>query len=242
MRTSRSVAIVATVAAATLLSSCSTDPTAAKSSAPSTSASSTFVEGSAAPAGLECSTAPAPRDSTPSLKLPAKSITAGKSFAATIQTNCGTITAELFGDKAPQTVASFASLAKSYYDNTPCPRLVTSGIFVLQCGDPTGTGAGSPGYTFGMEDAPTDGRYPAGTLAMARSSDPNSNGGQFFIVYQATEIPDPTGYSIFGQVTSGLDILRAVAAKGEDGSNQAGGGAPAQPIGIQKITVTEKKA
>ncbi len=244
MRIFTSAAIVATAAAVTLLSGCSTDPTAATPSTTSTPASSAASKGSAATAGLKCTTAPAARDSTPTLKLPDKSTVAGKTFVATIQTTCGTVTAKLFADKAPQTVASFIALAKSYYTGTPCPRLVTSGIFVLQCGDPSGTGSGSPGYSFGMENAPTDGKYSSGTLAMARSHDPNSNGGQFFIVYQDTEIPDPTGYSIFGKVSSssGLGILRAVAGKGDDGTNQAGGGAPVQPIGIQKITVTEKKA
>ena len=99
---------------------------------------------------------------------------------------------ELDGTKAPQTVASFLGLARSgYWNDSPCHRLVTSGIFVLQCGDPTGTGSGGPGYGFGVENAPKDDQFPAGTLAMARTSDPNSNGGQFFIVYKQTELPGP---------------------------------------------------
>ena len=99
---------------------------------------------------------------------------------------------ELDGAKAPQTVASFLGLARSgYWNDSPCHRLVTSGIYVLQCGDPTGTGSGGPGYGFGVENAPKDGQYPAGTLAMARTSDPNSNGGQFFIVYKQTSCRTP---------------------------------------------------
>ena len=89
-------------------------------------------------------------------------------------------------------MASFVALAKSgYWADSPCHRLTTSGIYVLQCGDPTGTGTG-PGYAFGVENAPKDGAYPAGTLAMARTSDPNSNGGQFFIVYKDTDAARPT--------------------------------------------------
>src|SRR5665647_3821340 len=84
--------------------------------------------------------------------LPDKRTAAGKTFIATVTTNCGDITVELEGTKAPQTVASFLSLAKSgYWVDSPCHRLTTEGLFVLQCGDPTGTGGGSPGYGYGVE-------------------------------------------------------------------------------------------
>ena len=149
-------------------------------------------------------------------------------------TTCGEITPELYGDKAPQTVASFLFLARDgYWDDSPCHRLVTSGIFVLQCGDPTGTGSGGPGYGYGVENAPKDYTYRRGTLAMARTTDPNSNGGQFFIVYEKTRLPDPNGYSIFGRVTGGMDIVDRVAAAG----NAADGVAPAQPISILDVKV-----
>lgn len=177
------------------------------------------------------------------LKLPNKESASGRTFIATIQTNCGPMTAELFGRKAPQTVASFIALSKSFYPQTPCTRLTTSGIYVLQCGDPTGRGDGGPGYEYGLENPPKDGNYPAGTLAMARTTDPNSNGSQFFIVYQDSQIdPSTGGYSIFGRVTSGLATVQALAKKGTDSSNAPGDGHPTQPIGILKITITEKKA
>ena len=174
--------------------------------------------------------------------LPPKSLAAGKTFTATITTNRGPITVQLDGKKAPQTVASFLSLAKDgYWANSRCHRLTTSGIFVLQCGDPTGTGNGNPGYGYGIENAPRDGRYPTGTLAMARTSDPNSNGGQFFIVYKDTQLPtEGGGYTIFGTVTAGLDIVNKTAAAGVSGGSSDG--PPAQPISIQKVVVTEKKA
>ncbi|MFC6706754.1 peptidylprolyl isomerase [Flexivirga alba] len=170
-----------------------------------------------------------------------KADAAGKTFTAVLHTNCGNVTVELYGAKAPQTVASFLQLAKAYWNDSPCHRLTTQGIYVLQCGDPTGTGTGSPGYGFGIENAPQDGDYPAGTLAMARSQDPNSNGGQFFIVYDDTQLPtDGGGYSIFGKIVGGMKIVNAVAKAGTNSPN--GDGAPTQPISILKVTVTEKKA
>ena len=157
-------------------------------------------------------------------------------WIARVATNCGEIVFELFGDKAPQTVASFNFLAEDgYWDGSPCHRLVTSGIFVLQCGDPTGTGSGDPGYGYGVENAPADFQYPRGTLAMARTQDPNTNGGQFFIVFDQTELPDANGYSIFGRVTEGMDIVDRIAEQGVGGT--LGPEAPAQPISILDVTV-----
>ena len=165
--------------------------------------------------------------------------TAGETFAATIVTSCGEIVVELDGKAAPQTVASFVFLSQDgYFDDSPCHRLTTAGIFVLQCGDPTGSGGGGPGYTFGVENAPDSGTYPPGTLAMARGTDPGSNGGQFFFVYDETSLPDPNGYTIFGKVTDGLDIVEKVARQGVVGG--AGDGAPAQPISILEVLVEEQ--
>jgi peptidyl-prolyl cis-trans isomerase B (cyclophilin B) len=175
--------------------------------------------------------------------LPDKKTAAGKTFIATVTTNCGVITMELDGAKAPQTVASFLGLAKSgYWADSPCHRLTTSGIFVLQCGDPTGTGGGNPGYGFGVENAPADFTFAPGTLAMARTTDPESNGGQFFIVYKPTELKDATGYSIFGKITSGMGIVDKIAAAGATPPDASGNTAPVQPISILTVDVTEKKA
>jgi peptidyl-prolyl cis-trans isomerase B (cyclophilin B) len=175
--------------------------------------------------------------------LPDKKTAAGKTFVATVTTNCGVITMELDGTKAPQTVASFLSLAKSgYWADSPCHRLTTSGIFVLQCGDPTGTGSGSPGYGYGVENAPADFNFPPGSLAMARTQDPNSNGGQFFVVYKQTVLQDAAGYSIFGKITSGMDIVDKIAAAGASPPDAGGNTAPVQPISILKVDVAEKKA
>jgi len=185
-----------------------------------------------------CDPAPAAPTETRTGKLPDKATAAGKTFVATVTTNCGVITMELDGTKAPQTVASFIGLAKSgYFAGSPCHRLTTEGLFVLQCGDPTGTGTGGPGYGFGVENVPADFSFPPGTLAMARSADPESNGSQFFIVYKQTVLEDPTGYSIFGRITKGLDIVDKIAARGATAAE-----APNQPISILTVDVAEKKA
>lgn len=190
-----------------------------------------------------CSTPPKVPTDKRTGTLPDKKTAAGKTFIATVTTNCGVITMELDGTKAPQTVASFLGLAKSgYWADSPCHRLTTSGIFVLQCGDPTGTGGGSPGYGFGVENAPADFTFAPGTLAMARTTDPNSNGGQFFIVYRSTVLKDATGYSIFGKITSGMDIVDKIAAAGATPPDASGNTAPVQPISILTVDVTEKKA
>jgi peptidyl-prolyl cis-trans isomerase B (cyclophilin B) len=215
-------------------------PAASQSAAPSTVQPSTPVKNVVA----GCVTPPKIPSDTRTRALPDKKTAAGKTFVATVTTNCGVITMELDGTKAPQTVASFLGLAKSgYWADSPCHRLTTSGIFVLQCGDPTGTGNGSPGptYGFGVENAPADFTFPPGTLAMARRSDPKSNGGQFFIVFKRTVLPDPggPGYSIFGKVTSGLDIVNKIAAAGATTQSD---GPPVQPISILKVDVAEKKA
>ena len=190
-------------------------------------------------------TAPPALQTTPKSfdKLPDKATAAGKTWVATVKTTCGELTFELDGTKAPQTVASFMNLAKEgFWAPSPCHRVTTEGIFVLQCGDPTGSGSGGPGYTFGIENAPADGTYPVGTLAMARTSDPNSNGGQFFITYKETKLPtEGGGYSIFGKVTKGLDIVEKIAANKALAPNPADG-TPVTPISILNVEVTEKKS
>ena len=171
-------------------------------------------------------------------EVPDEALAEDAVWTATVTTNCGDIVMELDGTKAPQTIASFLHLARAgYWDSSPCHRLVPSGIFVLQCGDPTGTGSGNPGYGFGVENAPEDESYPRGTLAMARTTDPETNGGQFFIVYDDSQIPDNggTGYTIFGKVTGGMDIVDRIAESGVGGT--LGPEAPLQPISIVDIEV-----
>ncbi|HVT20280.1 MAG TPA: peptidylprolyl isomerase [Mycobacteriales bacterium] len=155
-------------------------------------------------------------------------------YTATIVTNCGTIVATLDGKDAPHTVNSFKFLAgKGYFDDTSCHRLTTSGIFVLQCGDPTGTGRGGPGYTIPDENL-KGATYPTGTLAMANTGAPHTGGSQFFFVYKDTQLPPQ--YTPFGTVTKGLGVLLRVAAAG---SNPPEDGSPVQPVVIESFTVTK---
>lgn len=173
----------------------------------------------------------------------AKPDTAAK-YQATIRTNRGDIVMTLAAGHATCTVNSFAYLAdKSYFNNTKCHRLTTSGIFVLQCGDPTGLGTGGPGYRFANEvsgDSTTSSAiFPAGTVAMAHSSQPDSNGSQFFLVYQNTTLPPD--YTPFGTITSGLAILRSVATAGvaaSAGASSGGGnGPPKESVVIKSVII-----
>lgn len=152
---------------------------------------------------------------------------------ATLTIDGKPVTVELLSDAAPCTVSSLAHLAASdYFDGTPCHRLTSSpGLRVLQCGDPTGTGSGGPGYEFGLEN--TDGAtYPAGTVAMAhRAGEAGSNGSQFFLVYEDSELPPE--YTVFGTITAGLDVLADIAAQGTvDGSDD---GEPKQPVTLDDL-------
>ena len=152
----------------------------------------------------------------------------------TFTTNRGPITIAT-DPAAPETVAAQATLAKGgYFDDTPCHRLVTSGIFVLQCGDPTGTGTGGPGYQLPDENLPaaTANNYPAGTVAMANSG-PGTAGSQFFIVYKDTTLPP--GYTIWGKVTSGLKVVQQIADAGT--KTGASDGPPKESVTIESTTV-----
>jgi peptidyl-prolyl cis-trans isomerase B (cyclophilin B) len=231
--------LVIVLAAVALTRRDAADPGAALTTTPGASASASPSSSGAAPVASPCpSPTVKPPSSPASFKdVPPKSLAEGKSWILTLATTCGTITAQLDGAKAPQATASAIFLAqKNFWAGTPCHRLTTQGIFVLQCGDPTGTGSGGPGYDFGpVENAPSDGTYPAGTLAMARAASPDSNGSQFFIVHKDTKLPtDGGGYTIFGKVVGGLDVVEKVAA---GGSKPEGDGAPVRPISIVSATV-----
>jgi peptidyl-prolyl cis-trans isomerase B (cyclophilin B) len=153
----------------------------------------------------------------------------------TLTTNCGEIQIEADGINAPLTVISMSYLAnKGFFDNSPCHRVTNQGIFVLQCGDPSGKGFGGPAYTAPDENLPKGigNIYPAGSVAMANSG-PNTNGSQFFIIYDDNSRLAPN-YTLWGRVIKGLEIVKAVAAMGSDNSHPAGGGVPNQPITIEK--------
>ena len=156
-------------------------------------------------------------------------------YRATIRTNRGAIVISLRNSAATCTVNSFVYLAaKKYFDGTRCHRLTTSGIFVLQCGDPTGTGSGGPGYTFDDENL-AGATYPAGTVAMANTG-PDTDGSQFFLVYKDTTALPPK-YTPFGTIVSGLNIIQNVAKAGSDNANGPGDGHPKRKVVIESVAI-----
>jgi peptidyl-prolyl cis-trans isomerase B (cyclophilin B) len=165
-------------------------------------------------------------------------------YTATIATNRGDIKIDLLNSKATCTVNSFVSLAgQKYFNATPCHRLTTTGIYVLQCGDPTGSGRGTPGYSFNDENlaqlastvnSQGVATYKAGTVAMANNG-PNTNGSQFFLVYK--DSPLMPNYTPFGTIVSGLNIIQQVAKAGSDNSNGQGDGHPKEKVTIERVTI-----
>lgn len=158
-------------------------------------------------------------------------------YQATITTNRGPIVIDLLNSKATCTVNSFVHLAEAgFYNSTPCPRLSSSeSPYMLQCGDPTGTGSGGPGYEFASENL-TGATYPAGTLAMAATGATDGNGSQFFLVYQDSSLPP--SYTPFGKIVSGLNILQNVGKRGYGPPlNSAGGGVPKESVEIESVTI-----
>ena len=159
---------------------------------------------------------------------PELSIDLAKKYTATITTNHGVIEVALEPERSPSTVNNFVFLARDgFYDGVIFHRVVPG--FVVQGGDPTGTGRGGPGYRFRDElDGP--GGYNRGTLAMANSG-PNTNGSQFFICLAKVNLPH--AYTIFGQVSAGLEAVDAIAAQDRRGEK------PVEDCVITSITITE---
>ncbi len=164
---------------------------------------------------------------------PEMQIDASKSYTATIETSKGTMRAELFANEAPKTVNNFVFLAReNYYQNVPFHRIIKN--FMVQTGDPTGTGTGGPGYEFEDEPIAAERSYERGTLAMANAG-PNTNGSQFFIVHQ--DYPLPKNYTIFGKLTDGLETLDAIANTPTTGAE---GSTPTEEVLITNVTIEEK--
>ncbi|WAP59372.1 peptidylprolyl isomerase [Streptomyces sp. S465] len=182
-------------------------------------------------------------------KEPSITIDKSASYTMKLETTCGDISIAMDAGKAPHTVNSFDFLAgKGFFDHTKCHRLVNSGIYVLQCGDPQGTGAGGPGYTIPDENLKDSslkgGKYPAGTVAMANQYNPqtkqgrNTGGSQFFLVYQDSELP--ADYTPFGTVDkAGMKVLKKIADAGAAPADQTMNTAPNASVVINKATVTK---
>jgi cyclophilin family peptidyl-prolyl cis-trans isomerase len=160
----------------------------------------------------------------------------GKDYQAVLHTSKGDMTVDLFETEAPKTVNNFVFLAEQgFYTNVPFHRIIKG--FMVQTGDPTGTGTGSPGYRF--NDEPVTRGYTRGTVAMANSG-PNTNGSQFFIMH--ADNPLPKNYTIFGQVTDGLDTLDAIANTPVHPNPAARGemSVPDEPVTLESVEIVTK--
>jgi cyclophilin family peptidyl-prolyl cis-trans isomerase len=154
-----------------------------------------------------------------------------KRYIAEMVTTKGTMTIELDPKRAPKTVNNFVFLARyHYYDGVGFHRIIPG--FVIQGGDPEGTGRGGPGYHF-ADELPRPGMYEVGSLAMANAG-PDTNGSQFFIITGASGVGLPPSYSLFGKVTKGLDVVQALDAVGSPGA-----GTPKEPVKMESVTITE---
>ncbi|WP_285116497.1 peptidylprolyl isomerase [Leifsonia sp. fls2-241-R2A-40a] len=196
---------------------------------------------SAGPGAAKASASASASPSAAAGAVPPKTLAEDRTWTGTMTINGIPLGVSLDGAAAPQAVSSTVSLVqKKFYDGLTCHRLTNGGFYVLQCGDPEGNGQGGPGYEYGpIENAPKDNVYKAGTIAMARQSDKaSSQGSQFFIVYKDTPIPADSagGYTVIGQVTSGLDQLETqVTDKGVEGGKTDG--APAVKTTIDSFSL-----
>ena len=159
---------------------------------------------------------------------PAMVIDPAKSYTVSIDTSAGTLTAELFASEAPNTVNNFVFLAREgFYSGVIFHRVING--FMIQGGDPTGTGSGGPGYRF--DDEPVSREYQRGTLAMANAG-PNTNGSQFFVMHADYALPP--NYTIFGKLSAGEEVLDAIVDAPKGGQDR-----PVNPVAIKSVTITE---
>ncbi len=163
---------------------------------------------------------------------PPMCLEAGASYEAVVTTNKGEFTIAVDPESAPVAANNFVVLARNqYFDDTVCHRIIPN--FVVQCGDPTATGTGGPGYTI-VDEPPAAGQYQVGSIAMAKTPAPDSAGSQFFIITGSDGTALPPEYALFGQVTDGLDttVATMTAAGTPDGT-------PSEPIEIQSIRIVQ---
>jgi peptidyl-prolyl cis-trans isomerase B (cyclophilin B) len=226
-------------------------PSASSSKKATASASATASAATVAEPAHHCTYTKVSTAAPRKVSLPPATPDYTASYTATFNTNLGPITVNLLNSKATCTVNSFVHLAEAgYFNDTQCHRLLTSGIYVLQCGDAYATsttkltcsetstvGTGMPGYDFASENL-TNAKYPAGTVAMANGGTATSNGSQFFIVYKDSSSGLGASYTPFATVSSGLDIVQNVAKDGTSCTYaQEGGGAPKKKVIIDSVTI-----
>jgi len=231
---SKGVNVKKLIVVAIALSALSTSTFLVSPSASAVDTKSKTVKSAKVPA-IKCATTKAVGHTPPSV-APADKVLKRFPRTFTFVTNCGNIVVTTVGAKAPITLTQLSTLARGgYFNNTLCHRLTTQGLYVLQCGDPTATGGGGPNFTYRDENLPAASlnNYPAGTVAMANSG-PGTNGSQFFLVFADTTLG--ANYTIWGTITQGLDIVKAIAKAGVKGGGADG--APNQPISINRVTVS----
>ena len=217
-----------------ILPACSSDSPGETTTAETTAISSGVATDTTAGSSAAASVCPAADGSSPRTQAfnaePPSCIDATKTYTATMVTNKGTMVFALDPAKAPITVNSFVFLARyHYFDGIGFHRVVPG--FVLQGGDPLGTGQGGPGYKF-TDELPKIGEYTFGSLAMANAG-PNTNGSQFFIISGPQGEQLPPDYSLFGQLTSGDDVVKAIDALG------TGDGPPSEAVTLTSVTISE---
>ena len=181
-----------------------------------------------------CASVSAPAGKAKTEAKPTAGLDASKTYDVTLKTNCGSFTIRLAVKTSPKTTASFVSLAdKGYFDGTIFHRIVPG--FVIQGGDPTGTGTGGPGYST-VDRPPASTRYTLGVAAMAKTgSEPaGTSGSQFFVVTTA-DAQLPPDYAVLGRVVKGLGVVKAIGELGDP--NSGGTGTPTETVEIEQATV-----
>ena len=227
----RTIAVLAVAALA--LAACGSDDDSTGDDVTTTDGSG--ATGAATAAGTdECPPEEGTAEQTRSFdSAPPNCLVDGAAYEAVVSTNKGEFTVALDPGSAPEATNNFVFLARNqYFDDTVCHRIIPD--FVVQCGDPTATGTGGPGYTI-VDEPPAPGQYQIGSLAMAKTAAPDSAGSQFFIVTGAQGTSLPPDYALFGQVTAGFDdTVVAMEAAGTPGA-----GTPTEPIEIQSIRIVQ---
>ncbi|MET7426683.1 peptidylprolyl isomerase [Dactylosporangium sp. NPDC005555] len=232
----RSRALLCAVALVSLVGGCTATPSSAPQVARRIAASD-----SPSQAGGACRWMPVPSGNGASVKdvgTPPAAVPSGAKATMSLATNLGAVEIAMDAKAAPCAVASFSYLAgKKFFDGTACHRLTTAGLFVLQCGDPSGTSTGGPAYQYAEENLGTSAGYLRGSVAIARTQQPGTSGSQFFINY-ADNLPLSADYTRLGTVTKGMDIIDKVAAGGvTPGGNGPDDGVPKTRIVLQQVTV-----
>ena len=170
-------------------------------------------------------------------RRPTAKLDPGKTYEVTFTTNCGAFTIRLDQKASPATAASFAALAKDgFFDDTVFHRIVPG--FVIQGGDPTGTGTGGPGYST-VDRPPADAAYTTGVVAMAKTAQeaPGTSGSQFYVV-TGQDAQLPPEYALLGKVVKGIEVTQEIGELGDPASG--GSGTPTQPVVLEKATVRER--